>query len=73
MRLFEGTYKLERGPGGLTIADTPLWRCTVTFDKLEVVCYAGSSRRAFRKAHRAMIKAIKLRNAIKSVKGLCDE
>lgn len=73
MGIYEGTYKFERGGGGKSIGDTPLWRCTLKFDGMEVQVYAGSRRRAFRKVNKAMTKALKLRYAVRSVKGLCDE
>lgn len=70
--MYEGTYKLERSPSGFSIGDTPLWRCTLTFDGLIIAVYAGAPRRAVHKANRAMNKAVSLRNVVKSVAGLCN-
>lgn len=56
MTLFEGTYRLQRECGE--------WRCIVIFDGLIVEAYSCSRRRAFRKAHRAMVKAVKYRSVV---------
>lgn len=76
MGLFEGTYVLKHDFSGGSYAmdsDWNWWRCTLTFDQLEVEVRAKTRRGALRKAVKAMAKAVKLRTAIRSVKGLCDE